>query len=415
KADLSGVESLLQDGLATDPAQGTAQLADFARAIKGLGAQDSVNYLALRETFLEQDAQNGTDLAWAMDSAGMKVYDRRNMGQRLGSPHIEGTDGSDAVRGSLYEGDGYLNSLYGHDTIRGTERYETLINEAGDSLLYGAGGNDTLLAGDGDDTLDGGSGDDDTLMGEAGNDTYLFRKGGGIDRIRGWNTGDRVWLAANPEDVVFKRRKNDLVIGFTDAGDKLIVENYYLVAGTSTDSGTLITFRDGSTWTAAALDAWLAQPHNVGGGNDILNGGADADTLNGYGGADQIAGNGGSDVIDGGSGDDFLLGAGDYDAYADQLLPALRANGDDSYLFRRGDGNDTLVDLDSTQNTDTLKLLGITPDELSLSIVDVRWERTGATWSTVADIVIDLGQGDSVTLRQALNQDGAAAGRERRL
>ncbi|MBI5898508.1 MAG: hypothetical protein HZB40_04725, partial [Rhodocyclales bacterium] len=113
KADLTGVESLLQDSLAADQATGTFQLADFARAIKGLGAQDSVNYLALRETFLEQDQQNGTDLAWAMDSAGLKIYDRRNMGQRLGSPHIEGTDGSDAVRGSLYEGDGYLNSLYG--------------------------------------------------------------------------------------------------------------------------------------------------------------------------------------------------------------------------------------------------------------------------------------------------------------
>ncbi|MBI5898512.1 MAG: hypothetical protein HZB40_04745, partial [Rhodocyclales bacterium] len=44
-----------------------------------------------------------------------------------------------------------------------------------------------------------------------------------------------------------------------------------------------------------------------------------------------------------------------------------------------------------------------------------RWERTGATWSTVADIVIDLGQGDSVTLRQALNQDGAALGKIERV
>ncbi|MBI5901317.1 MAG: hypothetical protein HZB40_19115, partial [Rhodocyclales bacterium] len=387
-----------------DPAQGTAQLADFARAIKGLGAQDSVNYLRLRETFLEQDAQNGTDLAWAMDSAGMKVYDRRNMGQRLGSPHIEGTDGSEAVRGSLTEGDGYLNSLYGHDTIRGTARYEVLINESGNSLLYGAGGADTLLAGEGDDTLDGGTGND-TLQGEAGNDTYVFRRGSGV-----------IWLAANAEDVAFKRNKNDLVIGFTDAVDKLIVENYYLVtANASPNAGTIITFRDGSTWNAAALDAWFAQPHNVGGGNDILNGSANAETLQGLGGSDQIAGNGGSDLIDGGAGADLLLGAADYDAYTDQLTPVLRANGDDTYLFRRGDGNDTIVDLDATPNTDTLKLLGITPDELSLSIANTRWERTGATWSTVADIVIDLGQGDSITLRQALNRDGLAAGKIERI
>ncbi|MBI5901538.1 MAG: hypothetical protein HZB40_20250, partial [Rhodocyclales bacterium] len=75
KADLTAVESLLQDSLATDPIAGTVQLADFARAIKGLGAEDSVNYLALRETFIEHDQQNGTELAWAMDSAGMQVYD----------------------------------------------------------------------------------------------------------------------------------------------------------------------------------------------------------------------------------------------------------------------------------------------------------------------------------------------------
>ncbi|MBI5898507.1 MAG: hypothetical protein HZB40_04720, partial [Rhodocyclales bacterium] len=415
QADLTAVQSLLQDTLAADPVSGTVQLADFARAIKGLGAEDSVNYLALRETFIEHDQQNGTELAWAMDSAGMQVYDHIHTGQRTGSPHIEGTDGSEAVHGSLYEGDGYINSLYGHDTLWGTTRNETLINEAGDSLLCGEAGADTLLAGDGDDTLDGGTGND-TLQGEAGNDTYIFRKGSGVDRIRGWNAGDKIWLAANAEDVAFKRNKNDLVIGFTDAVDKLIVENYYLVtANASPNAGTLITFRDGSTWTAAALEAWFAQPDNVGGGNDILNGNANAETLAGLGGSDQIAGNGGNDVIDGGTGADLLLGAADYDATTDQLVPVQRANGDDTYLVRRGDGQDTLVDLDSTQNTDTLKLVGITPDELTLSIADVRWERTGTTWSTVADILIDLGLGDSVTLRQALNQDGAAAGKIERI
>ncbi|MBK9018608.1 MAG: hypothetical protein IPL72_00845 [Sulfuritalea sp.] len=408
KADLSGVETLLQDGLAADAANGTttgtAQLADFARAIKGLGAQDSVNYLALRETFVELDQLNGTDLAWAMDSAGLPVYDTLHTGQRAWSPHMEGTDGSEAVRGSLVEGDGYINSLYGHDTLWGTQRNEHLINEAGNSLLYGAGGGDTLNAGDGDDTLDGGTGND-TLMGEAGNDTYVFRKGSGVDQIYTWNAGDRVWLAANADEVTVKRSRNDLVIGFIDTPDKLIVKNYQSVA----QSGAVIGFRDGSTWDDAGIAA------GAGPGNDLLIGSASADTLPGLAGNDQIAGNAGNDLIDGGSGNDTLIGAADYSAYADLLAPATRGNGDDSYLFRRGDGNDTIADLDPTANTDTLRLIGIAPEELSLRIANERSGWDGRTATTLADIVIDLGQGESITLQGALNRSGAATGKIERI
>ncbi len=414
KADLSNVESLLQDTLAADFAAGTAQLADFARAIKGLGAQDSVNYLALRETFIEQDQQNGTELVWAMDSAGMKVYDRLHTGQRTWSPHIEGSDGSEAVRGSLYEGDGYINSLYGHDTIWGTTRNEVLINESGSSLLYGAGGSDNLLAGAGDDTLDGGRGND-TLQGETGNDTYIFRRGSGIDRIRGWNNGDRVWLAANPSDANLKRNRNDLIIGFADSPDKLIVENYYLIANPGTSTTPVIAFRDGSTWSTSAMDAWFASPDRIGAGSDIVNGTANPDNLTGLGGNDQIAGNGGNDLIDGGSGNDTLMGAADYDAYNDRLTPVARANGNDTYLIRRGDGQDAIIDLDATQNTDTLTLVGIAPVDVTSSLINDRWEGINGQWMRVADIHLDLGQGDSLTLKSALTAKGPAPGKIERI
>jgi len=293
KADLTNVTTLLQDSLAADPAQGTAQLTDFARAIKGLGAQDSVNYLALRETFMEQDQQNGTELAWAMDSAGMKVYDHRGQGSRGLTPHIEGTDTADAVRGSLTEGDGYLNGLYGSDTIWGTNRYETLINEAGDSLLHGGGGDDRLWAGAGADTLDGGTGND-TLQGEAGNDTYVFRKGSGIDRVKGWNAGDRVWLAANADQATFKRSRNDLIVGFADTPDKLIVENWYLAAP---NASPVIAFRDGATLDATGISTWLATPTLAGQGTDVIDGSAADETLMGYAGDDSIAGNAGNDWL----------------------------------------------------------------------------------------------------------------------
>jgi len=406
KADLASVTTLLQDKLAADPVQGTAQLADFARAIKGLGAEDSVNYLALRETFFEHNPE----LAWAMDSAGMKVYDHRGQGSRGLTPHIEGTDTADAVRGSLTEGDTYINGLYGSDTIWGSSRYyETLINEDGDSLLYGGAGSDNLLAGAGDDTLDGGT-DNDTLQGEAGNDTYIMRRGSGVDRIRGWNAGDRVWLAANAIDATLKRNRNDLIVGFTDTPDKLVIDNYYLITAPQT---TVITFRDGATLDAAGIDAWLATPALAGQGTDVIDGSASAETLMGYGGDDRIAGNGGSDTIEGGAGSDRLLGAATYDPYSDSLAPVARANGDDTYVFRRGDGNDTIIDLDPAQNSDTLRLVGIDPAEVGVVIDNARWDWTSQ--SSVADIVLDLGLGESVALSQALSSNGPGLGKIERI
>jgi Ca2+-binding RTX toxin-like protein len=408
KADLSSVLATLQDALAVDQAlgitAGRAMLADFAYAIKGLGAEDSVNYLALRETFLEHDQANGTDLVWLMDSAGLKVYDHLNMGQRIGSPHIEGTDGNDAVRGSLSEGDGYLNSLYGHDAIRGTSRNETLINEAGDSLLVGAGGLDRLWAGEGDDTLDGGTGND-ILQGEAGNDTYIFRRGSGVDRLQGWNPGDRVWLASGPEAVTLKQNGSDLVIGFTDTPDLLLVGNF--LGSAATPQSVAIQFRDGSAWSAQDILDRLATPDPARDTGDVLQGTVLPETLDGGMGADRIAGNDGADTIIGGSGDDLLYGAARWNAEAFGLDAQVAANGDDSYVFQRGDGHDRIEDLDPTTNTDTLRLIGIAPGEVS-----GRYVQAG---SDHADLVLDLGQGETITIAQALDRQGIARGRIERI
>ncbi|HMK37411.1 MAG TPA: hypothetical protein VK463_20220 [Desulfomonilaceae bacterium] len=87
---------------------------------------------------------------------------------------MEGTDNAEAVRGSLTEGDGYINGHAGDDVIYGTDRNEILVSEGGDSLLVAGGGNDQIwVVGAGNDILDGGT----------GNDTYLFRRGSGQDTI----------------------------------------------------------------------------------------------------------------------------------------------------------------------------------------------------------------------------------------
>lgn len=129
--------------------------------------------------------------------------------------------------------------------------------------------------------------------------------------------------------------------------------------------------------------------------------------------AGTIAGNGGNDTIAGGSGNDLLIGAADTNAAGNILTPVARANGSDTYLFRRGDGNDSIADFDPSANTDTLKLMGINPGEVTASIANSRWDAAAAT--TVADIVLDLGQGESVTIRQALAASGTGLGRIERV
>jgi Ca2+-binding RTX toxin-like protein len=167
-----------------------------------------------------------------IDTGGLPVYEHLHQGTRTGSPHIEGTDNADAVRGSLTEGDGWINGLNGDDVIYGTERNEQLVNGSGDALLVAGGGTDQIWAGPGDDILDGGPGDD-LLYGETGNDTYIFRRGSGQDTIIDTDATagnvDTIWLGSNltPEDITLRRVGNNLVLKILDTTDSITVQDYF--------------------------------------------------------------------------------------------------------------------------------------------------------------------------------------------
>ena len=98
-----------------------------------------------------------------------------------------------------------------------------------------------------------------------------------------------------------------------------------------------------------------------GAGNDSLSGSMGNDTLLGGEGADILSGGDGADTLDGGAGNDILAGGaystwnGDYTGY-----------GNDTYLFGRGDGQDTIIDNDTTAgNTDVLSIGdGVSIDQL---------------------------------------------------
>lgn len=371
KRDMSGVITELQTDLGNNPEQGKELLSEFARSMRGYSAQGTVTYLSFREAFIQQDPE----LGWVIDSGGLPVIEPSQ-----GFRHTLGTDNADAIRGSLTEGDGCLNSEYGNDVIYGTDRDEILFNEDGDAVLVAGGGYDQIFAGAGNDILDGGAGND-WLYGEAGNDTYIFRRGSGHDVIIDYDATpgntDSIFLGSNltPDDIFLRRVGNDLVLKINDTADTLKVQNYFK------DDSPLnkierILFMNGTVWGESEIFAATIAPTE---GDDIIYGRGTNDTLRGAGGNDTLYGKGGDDVLRGDAGNDVLDGG----------------SGNDTYVFGRGSGQDTIMTQTATaQDTDTIALGdGILPADIKLQRI----------WNDLKLTIVD--SQDTITVRDWIVAD----------
>ncbi|WP_291987231.1 calcium-binding protein [Candidatus Accumulibacter sp. ACC007] len=291
---------------------------------------------------------------------------------------IQGTSGADYLVGR--------DDLA--DTIMGNAGNDILIGGGGNDRLEGGAGNDTLKGGTGNDTLDGGSGND-TLNGGSGNandglgnDTYLFGRGDGNDTIY-----DQDVTAGNmdtirfkdgvlPSDVTLSRPASgseDLLLSINGTTDSLRVFAWF---GSVSNRVERVEFADGSVWDTtvlikAPIQGTSGADYLVGrddladtimgnAGNDILIGGGGNDRLEGGAGNDTLKGGTGNDTLDGGSGKDTLNGGS---GNANDGL------GNDTYLFGRGDGNDTIYDQDVTAgNMDTIRFKdGVLPSDVTLS------------------------------------------------
>ena len=257
-------------------------------------------------------------------------------------------------------------TLLGYSTLTGT-------GNAQDNILMGNAAGNLLQGLDGNDTLDGGKGSD-TLVGGIGDDTYY------ID-----STSDVVTeLASEGTDSVYSS------VNFTLGAN---IEALYLtgssnIKGTGNADANQITGNSGNN----TLDGKAGADTLIGGlGNDIYyvddindvvtelaNEGFDSvyssvsyslganlenltllgtSAINGTGNADnnKITGNSGANVLTGGAGNDTLTGGA----------------GNDTYVFGVGDGQDTIIDTDSTaNNNDILQLsAGTARDQLWFSRV----------------------------------------------
>ncbi|PPC94065.1 MAG: hypothetical protein CTY33_05680 [Methylotenera sp.] len=273
-----------------------------------------------------------------------------NLFGEAGSDTINGGDGNDQLIGDGATTEGAA------DLLNGGNGADTLWGQAGNDTLNGEADNDVLLGGDGNDILSGGTGADQ-LHGDAGNDTYLLNLGDGHDYIQDTDGTHKIIFGAgitlqnitvtfpNPASSATANSKN-LVIHYGES-------NSVTVSALSINAMTF-QFSNGQTLSYTNLKTAFPNPiytapnsviygsqHNdylntpstggvihAGSENDYLIGDNSNDQLYGDGGSDTLNGNNGNDTLEGGLGNDALNGG----------------NGSDTYVFKRGDGQDTLSD-----------------------------------------------------------------------
>lgn len=333
-----------------------------------------------RFTYARDYLTGGTLSSTAAYAGGVKQWEASG----LAAPAIRVADYLDS-----YDVDGLVAYLLGgDDRLVGSAYADRLGGFAGDDLLDGGAGDDVLEGGVGHDTLTGGRGADQLIGGE-GNDVYIVddpgdrvieSAGGGYDVVRsarsftlpghveelrltstgttsgygnaqdnrllGGSGNDRLY-GQGGRDTLAATGGNDLLYG-GDGADRL-------------DGGRGNDRLDGGTGNDTLLGS-LGRDTLIGGsGDDSLSGGNEADRLYGGIGNDRLDGGYGNDRLEGGAGSDTLRGGGDDDvlvgssgndrldggAGQDRLYGGI---GRDVFVFRAGEGSDTVSGFTSGQD-----------------------------------------------------------------
>jgi Ca2+-binding RTX toxin-like protein len=225
--------------------------------------------------------------------------------------------------------------------------------------LNGNAGNDTLYGGDGNDVLKG-SGGADWLSGGNGSDTYRWSRENGGDTIddTGLSTldADRLILtdvASHEVEIINISPGSDVIVRIIGSGGAdILIKNRHLTTGSVLQGNgvEVIEFSDGVVWELAEIFDRAVLTGTS--GNDNKTGNNHDMAFKGLEGNDTLDGSGGHDTLDGGHGNDSLVGG----------------NGADTYVWRKGDGNDTINDSDTTTfESDVLVFEDVTSDMVKLT------------------------------------------------
>lgn len=319
---------------------------------------------------------------------------------------LSGGGGNDTLSGE--GGDDVLAAGSGNDTVFGGEGEDDIFGGDGDDILKGGAAKDYIRGGAGNDTIEGGAGDDvliggagdDILRGGLGNDTYIFNRGDGHDTIdegtfsvtdggvtsteygaedfavhteTAWTGGKHSY--AYEKNVWISEARTGASVTALDGGDDVLQFGNYIdisdllvsTDGTGASMDLIIELQpvmDGEDVTdSITVENWGTDEFKVetvrfsnGFSLDISDieyaetGDADANQLTaahltwnwdlgprgawlvGLEGADTLTGSMYNDVLIGGADDDRVEGG----------------SGNDTYVFGRGDGHDTIFDIYST-------------------------------------------------------------------
>ncbi|WP_077001424.1 calcium-binding protein [Variovorax sp. KK3] len=294
----------------------------------------------------------------------------------------------------------------------------------GNDVIKGFSGNDILVGGAGQDRLSGGAGSDIYRFALGWGQDVIDNTDAGPSKT----DAIEFLSGIAPADIKVTRTGDNLTLQYMQTDNTVTVESYFLDDVTGKKKLEEIRFADGTKWTtndikvkalASAttanddaivgfagsdilnggagndkldgkagndrLDGGAGNDSLVGGdgndelaggdGDDVLDGGAGADQLAGGAGNDKLDGKAGNDRLDGGAGNDNLVGGdgddeligGDGDdvleggAGADRLAGNA---GNNTYVFGRGSGSDTVADLFANANNTVAFGAGVTADQL---------------------------------------------------
>lgn len=300
-----------------------------------------------------------------------------------------------------------IDGTYGSDTIVGSSDADVIQGFDGDDVIWPGRGFDWIWAGADDDTIvyrprdlrgdqydfivNGGHGIDTLMLyAEKSARFPLFKLGdiGGLEALEilqffGTQAGSRVEVTADHNVFKFMGLRNsfdgDVVVSGSTTADveDVLILNATVYPGQQLDFSTLVfdrwgsedqvqvrvtssPEREGQSVTATQMsdrvtgDQWhnriygdLGNDQIIGlGGSDGLFGGKGRDTLDGGEKNDRLFGNAGNDRLFGGLGNDSLLGHRGHDWLEggqgrDRLIGG---SGADVFIFRDGDGRDTILD-----------------------------------------------------------------------
>ncbi len=220
------------------------------------------------------------------------------------------------------------------------------------SLITGTAAAETLTGTAGSETLTGGLGAD-TINDAGGHDVYVWKKGDGNDTIYDQSaslvqTDTLLLLDVLPSEVSLSHISGGSNLIIKIGLETITITNRYYAPSTGYGLEQ-IQFADGTVW---ALDKILSESKLVGT--------AIAETIAATNMRDIIEGLDGNDTIYSYAGDDHVSGGLGVDLINDN-------GGNDVYVWKKGDGSDTIYDSSADQNElDLLHLIDATQSEVSL-------------------------------------------------